>query len=397
MARKGSRSNGADTTCSGHDYDGWVRRWNVELEEPKAGWHYPRDLDQFMDWFSTESAARDYFHSVRFRAGMACPRCGDLDVSKGADKRWWCPSCRRRFTVTTGTVLEHTRIPLRTWLLVAWFLTQTKVGISALSIERIIGVHYQSAWSLLHKMRAAMDQGPRSRLRGDVEIDETLVGGVDPGKPGRAKGKKEVVVIAAEHVSDSSMGRIRMARLPVASGFALADFIEANVEPGSILLTDDFRSYPTAVNELAARRLEYTLKPFNIHASKEPAHEALPHVHRVASLFKRWGLGTHQGAMEGPHLDAYLDEFVFRFNRRHSENRGLLFWRLICDLVATEPLTRAKLGQRRGELAAADEAHSERLRLWDNAKQRQRYQKKAGREVRPYRRRAGGEDLSSTG
>jgi len=263
-----------------------------------------------MAWFGTESAVREYLRAVRFRSGLECPRCGDMDVGLGPDSRWWCPSCHRRFSLTIGTALEHTRIPLRTWLLVAWFLTQTKVGISALSTERITGVNYKTAWSLLHKMRAVVDQGPRQRLRRDVEVDETLVGGIDPGKRGRSKGKNQVVAVAAEHLSETAMGRIRLARLPDASALALADFIEANIEPGSILLTDDWTSYPTAINILAGRGLDYTLKATNISGSSEPAHEVLPHVHRVASLLKRWDLGTHQGYIEGPHLDAYMDDLL---------------------------------------------------------------------------------------
>jgi hypothetical protein len=316
-----------------------------------------------------------------------------MDVAMGADRRWWCPSCHRRFSLTSGTALEHTRIPLRTWLLVAWYLTQTKVGISALSVERIIGVNYKTAWSLLHKMRAVVDQGPRQKLVGDIEVDETLVGGVDTGKRGRSKGKKQVVAIAVEHVSDTAMGRIRLARLPDASALTLADFIEANIDPGSILLTDDWTSYPTAVNELAGRGLGYTLKATNIVASGQPAHVILPHVHRVASLLKRWDLGTHQGAIEGPHLDAYLDEFVFRFNRRGSRNRGLIFWRLVCALVESDPVTRSDLQLRREALSAADKAHAERLEVWtqenNRGRARRSRQEKAdaeGRTIKPRRR-----------
>ena len=349
-----------------------MRGWELDQGEPVAGRHYPKDLDQLWDWFPTDRAADQYLRAVRFRNGLACPRCGQMDVSATKDGKWWCPPCRRRFSLTTGTTLEHTKVPLRTWLLVAWFVCQTKIGVSALSVVRITGINYQTAWSMLHKMRSAVDQGPKPKLRGDVEVDETLVGGVDPGKKGRSKGKKQVVVIAAEHKSATAMGRIRMARIPDASGLSLAAFIEENIEPGSLLLTDDWRSYPTALNELAAKGLEYTLKATSVSGSDEEAHEILPHVHRVASLLKRWGLGTHQGAIEGQHLDSYLDEFVFRFNRRHAGNRGLLFWRLVCALMDGTPVTTSELGQRKEAQTAADEAHKERLEEWTQQTNRDR-------------------------
>lgn len=283
---------------------------------------------------------------------------------------------------------------MATWLVVSWHLVQTKIGVSALSIQRITGVNYATAWLLLQKMRAAMNQDERTKLSGDVEFDETYVGGVELGAGGRSRGKKTPVAVACEVVSDTAMGRIRLARLPDASALAIADFLERNVEPDSVLLCDDWASYGPALSELGARGLHYTAKTTTLSKTETRAHLVHPHVHRVASLLKRWLLGTHQGAVRDQHLDAYLDEFVFRFNRRRSRNRGLIFWRLICSLTEhRSPVTNQQLRQRRSEQKIADESHaanvSKRRHAHNAERQRQRRQAEAtdsGRSVRPYRR-----------
>ena len=150
-------------------YAGSVKRWDVDAGSPQVGRHFPRDLREFAHWFDTEGAATEYLAAVRFRDGVTCPRCSIKITHPGGD-RWWCGRCRRWFTVTTGTLLERTKVPLRTWLLVAWHLVKTKIGGSALSVEQIAGINYSTAWSLLHKMRVAMDQDGRDRLSGDVEL-----------------------------------------------------------------------------------------------------------------------------------------------------------------------------------------------------------------------------------
>jgi len=305
--------------------------------------------------------------------------------------------------LTTGTLLERTKVPLTTWLVVAWHLVQTKIGVSALSVQRITGVNYTAAWLLLQKMRAAMDQGEREKLSGEVEFDETYVGGVDPGAGGRSRGKKSPVAVACEVVSPTAMGRIRLARLPDASALAIAEFLEKNVEPGSVLISDDWGSYGPALTELAARGLHYTTKTTTLSKTQTKAHLVHPHVHRVASLLKRWLLGTHQGAVTGQHLDSYLDEFVFRFNRRHARNRGLLFWRLVCTLMETRtPVASQQLRQRRTDQEAADVAHAARVKERGDAlkatRQREHRRIQAeemGRTVRKYHRKDPEEGESS--
>lgn len=375
--------------------------WEFDEGLPHAGRHYPRDLAEFNRWLSTEANATAYLTAVRFRNGLACPRCGVL-ITKGGGPRWWCGSCRRWFTLTTRTLLERTKVPLNTWLVVAWHLVQTKIGVSALSVQRITGVHYSTAWLLLQKMRAAMDQDEREMLSGDVEFDETYVGGVDPGVSGRSRGKKSAVAVACEVVSPTAMGRIRLARLPDASALAIADFLAKNVEPDSVLLSDDWPSYGPALAELATRGLYYAVKSTTLSKSESKAHLIHPHVHRTASLLKRWLLGTHQGAISGAHLDAYLDEFVFRFNRRNSRNRGLIFWRLVCSLMETQaPVAAQQIRQRQAVQKADDEAHAARVQARFNAQaakrqrdHRQREAEQAGRTVRSYRRKGSTEENS---
>jgi len=371
-----------------------VLTWEFDGGSPQAGRHYPSDLVEFNRWFDSEANAVRYLTAVRFRNGLACPRCGVV-INQPGGPRWWCGSCRRWFTLTTGTLLERTKVPLSTWLTVAWHLVQTKIGVSALSVERMTGVNYSTAWLLLQKMRIAMDQDGRDKLSGDVEFDETYVGGVDPEAPGRSRGKKSPVAVACEVVSPTAMGRVRLARMPDASALAIADFLEQNVEPGSVLLSDDWPSYGPALSELAARGLHYTTKTTTLSKTGTNAHLIHPHVHRVASLLKRWLLGTHQGAVSGPHLDAYLDEFVFRFNRRHSRNRGLIFWRLACSLTETRtPVVGQQIRQRRSDQEAADKDHAARVRKRKHAlqakwqrEQRRRDAEQAGRTVRSYRRK----------
>jgi transposase-like protein len=379
-----------------------VLTWEIDDGGPVAGRHYPRDLAEFNRWFRSEASAIRYLTDIRFRHGFACPRCGVVVVRSSAS-RWWCKDCRRWFTLTTGTLLERTKVPVVTWLVVAWHLVQTKIGVSALSVQRITGVNYSTAWLLLQKMRVAMNQDDRAKLSGDVEFDETYVGGVELGAGGRSRGKKTPVAVACEVVSPKAMGRIRLARLPDASALAIADFLERNVEPGAVLLCDDWASYGPALSELRARGLNYTAKTTTLSKTETRAHLVHPHVHRVAALLKRWLLGTHQGAVTGPHMDAYLDEFVFRFNRRHSRNRGLIFWRLVCSLMENRSaVTTQQLKQRRGEQLAADGAHAVRVATRRNSNKADRQRRirrveaqEQGRSVRPYRRQTRGDEGSS--
>lgn len=218
-----------------------------------------------------------------------------------------------------------------------WWVTSQKNGSSALGLQRNLGLgSYVTAWVWLHKLRRAMVRPGRDRLRGSVEVDETYVGGVEINVHGRETEAKSIVAIAAEE-DGSGIGRIRLRRVPNVSAESLIPFVEEAVEPGSAVHTDGWRGY----NELEEKG--YTHKVTNIARSGQLAHELMPRAHRVAALLKRWLLGTHQNYVSPKHLDYYLDEFTFRFNRRNSSHRGQLFWRLMQQAVAIGPTTYADI------------------------------------------------------
>lgn len=201
-----------------------------------------------------------------------------------------------------------------------------------MGLKRVLGLgSYQTAWAWLHKMRRAMVRPGRDRLSGYVEVDETYVGGEEEGVRGRQTDKKAIVAIAVEVHDPKGLGRIRMRRIPDASAANLTPFVCDVVEPGSIVHTDGWKGYDRLAGSGYNREITV------VSASGDPAHVAMPGVHRVASLLKRWLLGTHQGAVSNRHLDYYLDEYTFRFNRRTSRSRGLLFHRLTQQAVQVAP------------------------------------------------------------
>ena len=303
---------------------------------PVAGQDYPQTYSEFLDWFSDEEACRRYLHGCRWPEGFVCPHCGKkAKVWTTARGYLHCRECGGETSLTAGTVFERTRFPLRTWFSAMWFMMSQKDGASALGLQRVLGVgSYQTAWTWLHKLRRALVRPNRDRLRGRIEVDEIYIGGVETGgKCGRGSSKKEVVVIAVEVLSPKGFGRIRMRRIPDVSSVNLASFIGDVVEKGSVILTDGWGGYRPATKN------GYIHEVVILSDSGDPAHVHMPGVHRIAALVKRWLLGTHQGSVEGKHLEYYLDEFTFRFNRRSSRSRGLLFHRLVEQAAACAPCT----------------------------------------------------------
>jgi transposase-like protein len=302
--------------------------------------NYPRTLAELERRFSSDEACRAYLSQVRWPDGFRCPACGtDRGWPTGRVDLLECAGCHHQASVIAGTIFEGTRKPLPMWFRAMWLVTSEKNGVSALGLQRQLGLgSYETAWAWLHKLRRAMVRPGRGRLHGVVEVDETYVGGVEPGVRGRETARKSLVVVGAEE-DGPRVGRIRLRQIPDASAPSLEAFIAEAVEPGSILHTDGWSGYD------GVEALGYGRLVSNIKRGGRPAHETMPRVHRVASLLKRWMLGTHQGSVSPEHLDYYLDEFTFRFNRRASRSRGKLFYRLVEQAVATDPVpARALIG-----------------------------------------------------
>jgi transposase-like protein len=219
------------------------------------------------------------------------------------------------------------------WLAAAWHITSAKNGVSAKTLHRLLGLgSYQTAWAMLHRFRAAMVRPGRDSLTGEVEVNEIFIGGVRAGKRGRGAEGKTLVAVAVELLRPKGFGRCRLRIIPDTRAPTLRSFLLDYVSLGAVVITDGLSSYPEALGD------DYLHKPHVVVRSGDPAHVALPGVHRIASLLKRWLLGTHQGAVEADHLQAYLDEFALRFNRRKAEFRGLLFRRLLEQAVQVKPI-----------------------------------------------------------
>ena len=292
---------------------------------------YPRKLTEFEARFANDEACRDYLFRLRWPEGFGCPHCGRGKAWPVRRVLFECAHCGAQVSVTAGTIFQDTRLPLTLWFRAMWWVTAQKNGASALGLQRILGLgSYKTAWGWLHKLRRAMVRPGRDRLRGWVEVDETYVGGLEEGVSGRQTETKALVAVACEQ-DGPGMGRIRLRRIANASAACLHAFLEESIEPGSVVHTDGWEGY-TGLEAKGYRHKVTVLK-----GRQASPSQLMPRVHRVASLLKRWLLGTHQGAVSQEHLDYYLDEFTFRFNRRKSRSRGKLFYRLVQQAVAVDP------------------------------------------------------------
>ena len=228
-----------------------------------------------------------------------------------------------------------------------WWVTTQKNGASALGLQRVLGLNsYETAWTWLHKLRRAMVRPGRDLLSGRVEVDESYIGGLEEGLRGRLSIQKALVVVAAQE-DGPGIGRIRMRRIEDASAESLQSFVQESIAAGSILHTDGWVGYPPL------KKKGYPHDVTLLKGAEQTPSELMPRVHRVISLLKRWLMGTHQGAVSHKHLDYYLDEFTFRFNRRRSRNRGKLFFRLAQQAVAVDPITHDQIVHGRPKTAKA--------------------------------------------
>jgi transposase-like protein len=294
----------------------------------------PGTLAEFVARFSDEDACAALLRRWKYgQSGFGCAQCG-------GEKAWFLPSrrldecsaCGKQVSLTAGTVMHGTRKPLRLWFLAMYLFVSSKQGISALELQQELGLRsYETAWTWLHKLRNAVAMRSSTPLRDAVEIDETWEGGLRKGLKGRPKvGPGKALVMGAVEVGRNRkhIGRVRLESVDDGSAKSFRAFLEEHVERGATLFTDDWRSYREP-----AKQLRHPHHPTNVSKSDRPAHVALPAIHRVFSLLHRVLLTTHQGAVRRKYLPCYLAEFEFRFNRRRSKRRGLLFQRLLGNAV----------------------------------------------------------------
>ncbi len=309
---------------------------------PRGGVDYPRTMEEFFAFFPDEGACQRYLERLRWSEQFVCPGCAGSCPAAWHSTRnlFLCPLCRRQVSVTAGTIFEGTRKPLRLWFHAMWELTSQKYGTNALGLQRVLGLgSYVTAWAWLHKLRRAMVRPGRDRLVGPVEVDESYLGGPEAGVHGRHTITKAIVAIAVE-MKAHGFGRIRLRHIPTVSGNHLTSFIGDVVKPGTLVQTDGWTGYAPL------QSLGFQHRVTVLSDSPDPAHVLMPGVHRIAALLKRWILGTLQGGISKAHLPYYLDEFTFRFNRRTSRARGLLFYRLLTQSVQTDHISTHALFKR---------------------------------------------------
>lgn len=296
---------------------------------------YPKTVTDFSDQFPDEESCWTYLEKVRWPNGFDCPKCHGSQSWNTKRGLQLCRGCGTQVSLLSRTIFHDSRLPLRKWFHAIWHVIHQKTGISAVGLQKTLGLgSYRTAWLMLHKLRKAMVRPGREKLQGDVEVDETIVGGKKSGRRGRDHQGNPLVVIAAEE-NGKRVGRIRMKYIPDGSGNTLETFVRDSIEPGSKITTDQWKGY----NHLSALGYQHKTVP----GSMIGEEEILPRVHLIAALLKRWLLGTHQGRVKRKLLQSYLDEFVFRFNRRTSGSRGLLFLRILENAVSMEPVPLEKI------------------------------------------------------
>jgi len=261
---------------------------------------FPKTIFEFQQWFPDEDACTKFLIKSRWPDGFVCPRCGFneyfwIDTRKLLE----CKQCHYQASVTAGTVMHRSKMPLTLWFHAAYLVSTLTPGLSALQFQRQVGLtSYQTAFTMLHKLRSAMVRTGRDRLSGLVEVDETYIGGPEPGKKGRGAGGK-TIVIGAVDVRGKFANRVRLKVIPNVTQETLTTFIQENAEEGSTIRTDEWMGYNKVEQAGYRHEIDTDLK----------------HIHRVFSNLKTWLLGTHHG-VSPQHLQAYLNEYTFRFNRR---------------------------------------------------------------------------------
>jgi len=322
------------------------------MEVAMAPDELPRDLPAFLARFGRDAQCRAYLFAQRWPQGFCCQGCGH-GVAYHHRRRLIeeCAACGQQHSLLAGTIFEQTKTGLARWFLAIWLVTSGKGGISALELQRQMGfASYQTAWSWLRKIRRAMVRPDRQPLAERVEADETMIGGPRPGKPGRGAAGTTVVAGAVESGRGKGrgrrLGRLRLQSVADASAASLQGFLDANTAKPVTVATDGWAGY----RNLPARGYDH--EPVNLRVAWGDATLRLPGIHLVFGLAKRWlpvscadippgdratPDGTHHGAVSTKHLQADLDEYVFRFNRRTAKSISHRFARLVEQAVLTPP------------------------------------------------------------
>ncbi|MGY2746070.1 IS1595 family transposase [Arthrobacter sp. UYCu723] len=277
---------------------------------------FPKTILEFQARFGDEQACLGYLFECRWPDGYSCPRCkGESAWPVAARGLWECAACRYQVSLTAGTVLHKTHTALHLWFWAAYLMTTGTPGISARQLQRQLGLsRYETAWTMLHKLRRAMVNPERTLLTGEVEVDECEVGGPEVGRRGgRNLTARAGQIVVAVEVRGQGSGRVRMKVIPNASGDTLGTFVTDTVAPGAIVHTDGWMGY------VPLRNKGYDHRPRSQRAAKRAGDPdpVLPRVHRAISNFKTWLRGTHR-SVGNEHLQVYLDEFTFRYNRRST-------------------------------------------------------------------------------
>ena len=297
---------------------------------------YPKNQMEFEKLFSTDDQCLSYLLLLRLENSYLCPSCSHAEYWINDRKQMVCKLCKRQTSILAGTIFHGTKTPITLIFRALWFMVAQKNGVSAVSVQKILGINrYETVWTWLHKFRRLMVVPERSKLLGTVEIDETLVGGKKSGKRGRGAEGKILVVIAIELVG-KKMGRVRMETIESAGRVNLNQFVKNNVELESTVITDGWKGY----TDIKKMKYKHEIQNTKLILDKE---EITPNVHKIASLLKRWLLGTHQNYVSQDYLNFYLDEFTFRYNRRNSKSRGLLFYTLLKQAMSHRPLSKINM------------------------------------------------------
>jgi len=256
---------------------------------------YPMTIGDFVDNFATEDQCRRYVWQLRYPSGFVCPKCGGNKAWSIRETLFECSTCKLQLSITSGTIFQDTRKPLKMWFAAIWWVTTQKTGASAMNLQQVLGLKsYTTAWTWLHKIRTAMVDPNRKKLSGRVEVDETYVGGVEnDGKRGRGTSNKTLVAVAIELKDKGKLGRLRLSVVEDASKESLLGFVKENIEIGSTVVTDGWSSYLSLPKIGFKHEIVY---PFDENDGEE---NLLPHVHTIISLLKRWLLGARDKSPDG--------------------------------------------------------------------------------------------------